>query len=78
MIQGKDKKIISYKDKRGIFLYNMSCSQLSEKKIENKLSGKLSNSSAFLLFEYSRSLSTDVKIIIQHENDMSRKKLMKE
>lgn len=31
------------------------------KKIENKLSGKLSKSSAFLLFKYSMCLSTKVK-----------------
>lgn len=32
-----------------------------KKKIENKLSGKLSKSSAFLLFKYSMCLSTKVK-----------------
>lgn len=36
-------------------------SPFRKKKIENKLSGKLSKSSAFLLFKYSMCLSTKVK-----------------
>lgn len=58
MIQDKDQKLYLRKTREDSFLipHEINSAFRSEKKTENKLSGRLSNTSACLWFEYSISV----------------------